>query len=299
MYASHIFVSSCSDDESTGSSIPYIILTDSEAMDATLSIAPAPLSPDYVPASPDYTLDSDLDSETFEEDPQEADPEESSKEGPWWMIHRMRIRWRQMGHYRLSTRPCERRLICTSRKTVRPPFTLPPSIKAVIAKEITAPPHKRYRSPSSSSVLSSPSPSPSHKRYRSPSLPPQPPVPSSPPPPPTLLPPCKRFRMTSHQQETTDETTTEAIIPARLRKKSHAHRWMFFYLGPVHGETRRRVEAAEQQIEVLHDSLGIARDRITESQICIKDVEARLHKSEFREIGLKARLRRLEDRLGM
>ncbi|GKC78450.1 hypothetical protein Tco_1129224 [Tanacetum coccineum] len=70
------------DDESTRSSIPYIILTDSEAEDATLPVAPAPLSPDYVPTSPDYTPNSDSDSEPFEEDPQEADPKESYEEDP-------------------------------------------------------------------------------------------------------------------------------------------------------------------------------------------------------------------------
>ncbi|GJW15792.1 hypothetical protein Tco_0019925 [Tanacetum coccineum] len=48
MSVSHIFVLSRSDDTSTRSSIPYIILTDLEAEDATVPAAPAPLSPDYV-----------------------------------------------------------------------------------------------------------------------------------------------------------------------------------------------------------------------------------------------------------
>ncbi|GKE31253.1 hypothetical protein Tco_1450575, partial [Tanacetum coccineum] len=82
MSVSHISVSSSYDDESTRSSIPYIILTDSEAEDATLPVAPALLSLDYVPASPDYTPDFDLDSEPFEVDPQEADLEESYEEDP-------------------------------------------------------------------------------------------------------------------------------------------------------------------------------------------------------------------------
>ncbi|GJX97610.1 hypothetical protein Tco_0353408 [Tanacetum coccineum] len=37
-----------------------------------------------------------------------------------------------------------------------------------------------------------------------------------------------------------------------------------------------RVEAAKQRSEVLQDSLKIARDMITELQIRVKDVEARL-----------------------
>nr|GEZ13761.1 hypothetical protein [Tanacetum cinerariifolium] len=66
----------------TRSSIPYIILSDLEVEDATLPAAPAPLSQDYVRASPDYTLNSYSDSEPFKEDPQEADLEEYSEEEP-------------------------------------------------------------------------------------------------------------------------------------------------------------------------------------------------------------------------
>ncbi|GJY39931.1 hypothetical protein Tco_0426295 [Tanacetum coccineum] len=53
-----------------------------QAEDATLPNAPLPLSPDYVPASCDYTLCYDSDFEPFEEDPREADPEEFSEEDP-------------------------------------------------------------------------------------------------------------------------------------------------------------------------------------------------------------------------
>ncbi|GJZ68856.1 hypothetical protein Tco_0632406 [Tanacetum coccineum] len=69
MFVFHIYVSLRFDHESTRSSIPYIILTDSEAEDVTLPATPAPLSSNYVVASPDYTLDSDSDSKPFEEDP--------------------------------------------------------------------------------------------------------------------------------------------------------------------------------------------------------------------------------------
>nr|GEV54730.1 thioredoxin-like 1-1, chloroplastic [Tanacetum cinerariifolium] len=193
------------------------------AADATLPATPTPLSPDYVPASPDYTSDSDSDSETFEEDPQEAYLDESSEEdplvddssnedpieadgplhahvtptppiqpSPTFLDILVQPGQEIPLRHPYNTRPSGRRLICTPRKM-------------------------RYISPSSSSALSSPSPSPSCKRCRSPSLPP-PPLPSSPLP--TLLLPCKRFRMTSSHQETTNETTTEAIIPVRLRESS-------------------------------------------------------------------------------
>ncbi|GKB37206.1 hypothetical protein Tco_0882148 [Tanacetum coccineum] len=82
MPVSYIFVLSRSDDESTSSSILCIILTDSEAGDAIFPAAPASLSPDYVPTSPDYTSDTNSDSKTFEEDHKEANPKESFKEEP-------------------------------------------------------------------------------------------------------------------------------------------------------------------------------------------------------------------------
>nr|GEU60199.1 hypothetical protein [Tanacetum cinerariifolium] len=80
---SHIFVLSCfDDDESTRSSIPCIIQTDSEDEDANFPAVPPSLSPDYVLALPDYTLNFDLDFEPFKEDPQEADLKAYSKEEP-------------------------------------------------------------------------------------------------------------------------------------------------------------------------------------------------------------------------
>nr|GEW76327.1 hypothetical protein [Tanacetum cinerariifolium] len=264
------------------------------AEDATLPAAPTPLSPNYVPTSPDYTSDSDSDSKTFKEDPQEAYPDESSEEDP--LVDDL-----------------------SNEDTIEAGGPLQ-------AHEITARPCKRYRSPpSSSSTLSSPSPSPlpSRKRCRSPSLPPPPPLP------PALLLPCKRFRMTLSHQETNNETTIEAIIPSRLHKKSQAltgepihHSIPLLAARLVRHENqieeiqghlkeilvesiksveheietvRERVEAAEQQIEVLHESLGITRDMIVKSQIRIEDAKAHLHESEFKETGLRARLRRLED----
>nr|GEX51774.1 hypothetical protein [Tanacetum cinerariifolium] len=60
----------------------YVVETSFGLGDATLPVAPAPLSPNYVPTSSDYTLNYDSDSRPFKEDPQEADPEESSKKEP-------------------------------------------------------------------------------------------------------------------------------------------------------------------------------------------------------------------------
>ncbi|GJU42442.1 hypothetical protein Tco_1195399 [Tanacetum coccineum] len=343
MSVSHIPVSSCFNDESIGSSTPYIILTDSEVEDATLALAPAPLSLEYVPASPDYTPDSDSDSEPFEEDPQEANKDEYSEEepseddssdedpmetdGPFQaQVTPIRpVILVQPGQEILIRHPYKTLLngVCMMRipeKTVHPPYILLPAIEAAIAKEIAAPPCKRYRSPSPSSAPSSPSlspsPSPSRKRCRSPSPPPPlvpspRPLPLSSSPPSALLLPHKRFQMTSPQteatketikeaiEETFEETTTEAIAPTRLfhhimpllvaRLIRHEDR-----VEEIHDhlmeipleriETlkqevemlRDKTKAAKQQIGILQESLGIARDNITESQIRMEDVEARL-----------------------
>ncbi|GKD46316.1 hypothetical protein Tco_1270961 [Tanacetum coccineum] len=53
--------------------IPYIILSYSEDEDATLTIVFAPLSLDYVSASPDYSLDSDSDFKPAEDDSSDED----------------------------------------------------------------------------------------------------------------------------------------------------------------------------------------------------------------------------------
>ncbi|GJW79312.1 hypothetical protein Tco_0140994, partial [Tanacetum coccineum] len=89
-------------DESIGSSVSYIILSDSEADDTTLPVVLAPPLPDYVQASPNYVLPldiktepfeapasadyapgSDIETEPLEEDPHEADLEESLEEDPF------------------------------------------------------------------------------------------------------------------------------------------------------------------------------------------------------------------------
>ncbi|GJS03307.1 hypothetical protein Tco_0319815 [Tanacetum coccineum] len=103
MYTSYITIFLDSKNESTGSSISYIILSESNAKETASPAALAPPSPDYIPSSQDYVLASntktkpfeaptlpnyasglDTKTEPFEEDPQEAehDLEESSEEDP-------------------------------------------------------------------------------------------------------------------------------------------------------------------------------------------------------------------------
>ncbi|GJY36093.1 hypothetical protein Tco_0421471 [Tanacetum coccineum] len=141
-------------------------------------------------------------------------------------------------------------LMNTSRKTVRAPFVLPPTIKAAISEEIAAPPRKRCRSPSPPPLPSSSSTS------------------SSPSPLPAMLPHHKRFRMTSPHQDTTAKGMTKAINPARLCRRSAAHRWVI-----VHHEDQiyvmqdhmkelplERFEAIKHDIEGLHDVMTSEQD---------------------------------------
>ncbi|GKA44364.1 hypothetical protein Tco_0737088 [Tanacetum coccineum] len=230
MFVSHIYVLPRSDDESIGSSIPCIILTDSEAEDATFPVAPAPLSLDYVSASPDCTLNFDSDSKPFKEDPQEADLEESSEEDP------------------SEDDSSDEDLIETDEplqaQTALTPFVHPPPTRLlpIIFALVLRPGHEiplrrpyscttsqegqpLEASPSTpSSPPPSPLPSPSCKRSRPPS-PPLPPIPSPPliplssSPPLHMFQPHKRFLMTPLQEEATEETPTETIAPTRLCKK--------------------------------------------------------------------------------
>ncbi|GJR13231.1 hypothetical protein Tco_1252467 [Tanacetum coccineum] len=59
--------------------IPFIILSDSDDEDTTLPVVSAPLSPDYVSASPDYSPDSELDSEPAEDDLLDEDLTETAE----------------------------------------------------------------------------------------------------------------------------------------------------------------------------------------------------------------------------
>ncbi|GJS89180.1 hypothetical protein Tco_0771816 [Tanacetum coccineum] len=66
MSTSHISICSDSDDESTGWSVSYIILSDTEDEDTASPAALAAPSPAYVSASPDYVPASDTETEPFE-----------------------------------------------------------------------------------------------------------------------------------------------------------------------------------------------------------------------------------------
>ncbi|GJU15327.1 hypothetical protein Tco_1143293 [Tanacetum coccineum] len=59
--------------------ILFIILSDSNDEVTTLPVRPAPPSPDYVLASPNYSLDSDLDSDPLEDDSPDGDLNETAE----------------------------------------------------------------------------------------------------------------------------------------------------------------------------------------------------------------------------
>ncbi|GJU61769.1 hypothetical protein Tco_1243604 [Tanacetum coccineum] len=294
MFVSHIFVSLSYDEESTGSPIPYIIITDSEAEDVTLLAAPDPQEADPKESSEEDPTEED----SLDEDPIEANEPLQALIIPTPPIHPSPICFTILVHpgqeiplrHPYRTCPNGKRMMRKPGKTVHPPFTPPPAIHAVIAEEIAAPPRKRYRSSSPSSTPYSPPPSPSpslsHKRCRS----------QSPPPlllslPPTLLPPRKRFWMTSPQQETTDETKTKAIIPARLCKKSQARREssLAAHVLLVTGESihhnvsllAARVIHYEDQIEEIQDHLEeILLERVESVEQEIKTIHERVEVAE-------------------
>nr|GEX72203.1 hypothetical protein [Tanacetum cinerariifolium] len=255
------YISVSSHDERTSSSILCIIMTDSKAVDVTFPVAPASLSPHYVPALRDYTPDSDLDSEPFEEDPKEADLKES--------LH-----------------PNGSLMMLTLRKRVHTPITLSPAIEAAIAEEIVVPPRKRARlSPSAASPSTPSSP---------PALPLSLPYHMLPPRKRFRMTPLQ----IEATEETFKETPTETTAPTRLRKREvllERIETLELEVDTLHN----RAEAIEQQTKDLQVSLGRARDEIAEHHIRHEDVKARLQQSGFREIELKIRIRILEDRFGI
>nr|GEW15834.1 hypothetical protein [Tanacetum cinerariifolium] len=262
--------------------IPYITLTDFEDEDVTLPVVRAPLSPDYMLASPEYTSDSNLDSNLIEDDSSDED-----------LIETDEPLQAQTTLTPFRLRPDRSLMMRTPRKRVRTPVTLSLAIEAAIADEIAAPPRKRDKlspplAPSLPPPSPLPSPSPSRKRSRSPS-PPLPPLPSSPPSDMLLL--CKRVWMTPLQTETSEETEGAPNI-YEIEESSTAN------ILPVTGElvhhTMSLAKIAEQRTEDLHDILGRARDEIVEHQVRHEDTEAHLQQSEASVIELK-----LEDQFGM
>ncbi|GKB48430.1 hypothetical protein Tco_0899183, partial [Tanacetum coccineum] len=124
--------------------------------DATLPAAPAPLSPDYVPTSLDYTLNSDSNSKPLKVDPKEADSEESSEEDPSEDDSLDKDLMEIPLHHPYRTLPNGVCMMRTPGKMIRPPLTPPPFIEVAITEDIAAPPHEKYKSPSPSSAPSSP-----------------------------------------------------------------------------------------------------------------------------------------------
>ncbi|GKE53461.1 hypothetical protein Tco_1488617 [Tanacetum coccineum] len=62
-----------------GVPVLFIILSDYDDEITTLPVRPTPPSPDYVPDSPDYSLDSDLDSDPSKDDSPRDDLTETAK----------------------------------------------------------------------------------------------------------------------------------------------------------------------------------------------------------------------------
>ncbi|GKF36611.1 hypothetical protein Tco_0113369 [Tanacetum coccineum] len=177
------------------------------------------------------------------------------------------------------------RMMLTTRKRVRAPFTLPPAIGTTIIEEIIAPPGERYISQFISAPSSSPPPSPSRKRCRVPSLPssgpPSPPPPSPSPvlavPTPDVLPPYKRLKRSP-------DATTEAIIPEAIILDVTAEAMIKAIINRNHFRSvarLARIESAKQEIEalcaraeaikeqvaILQDSLRTARVRVSNLDI--------------------------------
>ncbi|GKB37004.1 hypothetical protein Tco_0881946 [Tanacetum coccineum] len=65
-----------------GVPIPFIILSNSHDEVTTLPVRHAPPSPDYVPALPDYSPDSDLNSDPSEDDSPDQDETETAESLP-------------------------------------------------------------------------------------------------------------------------------------------------------------------------------------------------------------------------
>nr|GFA63076.1 hypothetical protein [Tanacetum cinerariifolium] len=62
---------------------------------------------------------------------------------------------------------------------------------------------------------------------------------------------------------------------------------------------RARAASAEANVAILRDVLRIAGDRITDLEFQAEDTESRLHQCERGRIQDRARIRRLEEHLGI
>ncbi|GKB48431.1 hypothetical protein Tco_0899184 [Tanacetum coccineum] len=132
--------------------------------------------------------------------------------------------------------------------------------------------------------------------------------------------------MTLPQPETTNETTTEAINPARLLKKSEAHRWTFIipristwrdqegahstykigesssaahdHIEEIHNHLREipldRVETVEHELETLCDRVEAAKHQIKVLHDSLGIDQERIIESQIRMEDVEARLQQSE-----
>ncbi|GKA38536.1 hypothetical protein Tco_0731087 [Tanacetum coccineum] len=186
MSTSYITISSDSEDDSTGSSISYIILSDLEAVDTALpttslayqltmfrlrqtmsqlqTLRLSRLRYQHHLTMHREHLEKEDESLSTQDPP--TPPTQTSPTIPTSIIEPALIP--SFPPYRLHpSRPC---FMFTPRKTVWAPYTLPPAIEAAIFDEISAPPFKRTRSPSPPPPP--PSPSSPSSSSSSPSSPP-------------------------------------------------------------------------------------------------------------------------------
>ncbi|GJU66369.1 hypothetical protein Tco_1252628 [Tanacetum coccineum] len=218
----------------------FIILSDSNDEITTLPVRPAPPSPDYVLASPDYSPDSDLDFDSSEDDSPGEDLIKTAES--------------------LLTQT-------TLTLVVHPPPSLLPSS--------SSPPLSLFPSSSSlpPSLLPSPSSSPpsSRKRSRSPSPPPSP---SVPPPPPVLLPP-----LPEHVESVEDDIETLRARLASVEQETVTLRARVGSLEAEAAEQRAEalqalLGAARIDIRDLIESRRTDRLEMAELQSRAQDIEA-------------------------
>ncbi|GJT16380.1 hypothetical protein Tco_0875086 [Tanacetum coccineum] len=251
--------------------ITYIILSNSEDEDATLSDVSAPLSLDHVLVLSGYSSNSESDSEPTEDD--SADEELTETDEPLQahtaltpfvqppptrplptisaIVFRPGQEIPLRRPYRL--RPDGPLMMHTPRKRVRTPVALPSAIEAAISDEIDAPPRKRASLSSPSAALPSSSPLPSSSRKRS----------MSPSPPPLHC--HHHYHQIDQEGAPSTYEIGESSIAHVLPMTSESVSLERIETLEQEVETmRNRAEIAEQRTEDLQDALGRAREEIVE-----------------------------------
>ncbi|GJX15128.1 hypothetical protein Tco_0206886 [Tanacetum coccineum] len=93
---------------------------------------------------------------------------------------------------------------------------------------------------------------------------------------------------------------TALVIPVRRRRLVEARRWAFARDGEQEIETlRAKGVRAEAHVAALRGLLGISRVRIADLEFRVEDAEDRLEQCERGWIHDRARIRRLEEHLGI